>query len=120
MALASPAPTSNRVQRIFLRMCVLLGKSVRSPAFRPQAPDADPFCDTKRFRLKAGLRTMKAPAEKDAKCARRFRVCEWITNRKVGRRSAAFWSGSGADMTYAIFHMKYGICHISYGLRTPV
>src|SRR5215510_16482255 len=31
--------------------------SVRSPAFRPQASDADPFRDAKRFRLKAGLRT---------------------------------------------------------------
>src|SRR5215470_12874277 len=28
-----------------------------STAFRPQAPDAEPFCDTKRFRLKAALRT---------------------------------------------------------------
>src|SRR5215475_7869947 len=32
------------------------GKSVRSPAFRPQASDADPFRDAKPFRLKAGLR----------------------------------------------------------------
>src|SRR5262245_63946895 len=111
MALASPAPTSNRVQRIFLRMCVLLGKSVRIPAFRPQAPDADPFCDTKCFRLKAGLRTMKAPAGKDAKCERRFRVCEWITKRRPGRRSAALWIGFGEDTPYAIFHMKYGIWH---------
>src|SRR5262245_37192795 len=31
--------------------------TVRSPAFRPQASDADPFRDAKRFRLKAGLRT---------------------------------------------------------------
>src|SRR5262249_56105171 len=36
---------------------VSCGKSVRSPAFRPQASDADPFHDAKRFRLKAGLRT---------------------------------------------------------------
>src|SRR5262249_12729682 len=31
--------------------------AVRSPAFRPQASDADPFRDAKPFRLKAGLRT---------------------------------------------------------------
>src|SRR5215471_7627147 len=30
---------------------------VSSPAFRPQASDADPLRDAKRFRLKAGLRT---------------------------------------------------------------
>src|SRR5262247_2403203 len=29
----------------------------RSPAFRPQASDADPFRDVKLFRLKAGLQT---------------------------------------------------------------
>src|SRR5262245_45889183 len=37
----------------------LFGKSVRSPAFSPQAPDADLFRYTKRFRLKAGLQTKR-------------------------------------------------------------
>src|SRR5215471_17778814 len=36
----------------------LLGKTVRSPAFRPQASATDPFRETKPFRLKAGLRTV--------------------------------------------------------------
>src|SRR5262245_45258627 len=120
MALASPAAPSNRVQRIFLRMCALLGKSVRSPAFRPQAFGITEWICIPRFRLKAGLRTMKASAGKDAKSARRFRVCEWITKRRLGRQSAALWRGSGEDMPYATFHMKYGIWHLTYGFRTPI
>jgi hypothetical protein len=49
-----------------------------------------------------GADDMKAPAEKDAKGARRFRVCVWIKKRWLGRQSAALRRGSGKDMPYAI------------------
>jgi hypothetical protein len=52
---------------------------------------------------------MKAPAEKDAKYTRRFRVCEQVMRRRLGRQSAVLWRGAGTNMSYAIFHMKYGI-----------
>src|SRR5215813_14675505 len=142
MALASPATTSNKVHRIFLRMCVFLRKgranflgappilacllqSVghRRKPRRQGCLRSQEVCPTSRSYFNsfmASQRHMKAPAEKDAKCERRFRVCEWITSRRLGRRSAALWRGSGADMTYATFRMKYGICHMQYGLRTPV
>ena len=42
---------------VALRRPGRMKSAVRSPAFRPQASDADPLRDAKRFRLKAGLRT---------------------------------------------------------------
>jgi hypothetical protein len=56
-------PNGHRFDDDAIKACVAEGKTdigcsiVRSPAFRPQASDVDPFLDAKRFRLKAGLRT---------------------------------------------------------------
>src|SRR5215510_16072847 len=55
----------------------LLGKAVRSPAFRPQASDAATFRGAKRFRLKAGLRTaLFILSSKHCDCVARWRDVE--------------------------------------------
>jgi hypothetical protein len=50
-------PQTIAINIVSFRIIEFLRKSARSPAFRPQEPDAHPFRDAKRFRLKAGLRT---------------------------------------------------------------
>src|SRR5215510_2762883 len=59
LAATSPAPAATDTTdfRTF-RLCItLLRKSVRSPAFRPQAFGVTEWICVRRFRLKAGLQT---------------------------------------------------------------
>src|SRR5215470_4602291 len=65
---------------------------VRSPAFRPQASDANPFRDAKRFRLKAGLRNASP---------RRINVNRPNQRAPINRQNRSYdrtvQSGPGAD-----------------------
>src|SRR5262245_62775703 len=67
---------------------LFLRKTVRSPAFRPQALDTDPFRYTKRFRLKAGLRTVSIDRVAHHLTAARPRRPTADHRRKFSRGSA--------------------------------
>src|SRR5215475_706257 len=114
MALASPAPTSNRVQRIFLRMCVLLGKSVRSPTFRPQAFGITEWICIPGLRPKGGTTSYEGSCGKRRQMRPPVSVLLVDHEEKAGKTICRIVERLRG--VYAICHISYEIWHMAYGI----
>src|SRR5262245_7712706 len=127
MAADSPTQINNRVQRIFLRMCVLLGKiswERRHPCLLASVSRSLPEARrqgclrSQEIRIGSGCRnaTWRLLREKTPNTGNGFGFVSGAP--RVGREDdLQLWRKGNRD-EHAISHisMKYGLWHIAYGI----